>query len=192
MENNFDRIKKQIRIFISHRLGFQPEDITGGEFANDFTWKTNKSEFRIIFYYGCTWKKEPNFFNYYIKIGDEKSEGKYSFGSQFLYADADDISKIIQPFKNTVENRKTLNVSSNTESKPFTNRYYVIQALKDCHWSDVLFSRGNICTANKKARHYRNQNDCDTRVVEIQETVSYSYAYEIVDSYNKNNKENKQ
>lgn len=186
MEDNFDFIKEQIRNFITHCLGFQPEDMTGGEFANEFTWKTNKSEFRIIFYYGCTWKKEPNFFDYYIEIGDEKSEGSYPFGSQFLCADEDAISKIIQPFKNTVENKKTLNVTSNIESKPFTNRYYVLQAFKDCHWSDVLFSRGNICTANKKARHYRNQNNCETRVVEIRENIVYSYEYEVVNKYDRN------
>lgn len=189
MEKNFDFMKEQIRNFITHCLGFQPEDTTGGEFANDFTWKTNKSEFRIIFYYGCTWKKEPNFFNYYIEIGDEKSEGNYSFGSQLLCADEDAISKIIQPFKNTVANRKTLNVTSNIESKPFTNRYYVIQAFQNNVWSDVIFSRGDILTANKKARHYRNQNNCDTRVVEIRENVSYTYEYEVTDKYEKN-KEN--
>lgn len=186
MEDNFDFIKEQIRNFITHCLGFQPEDMTGGEFANEFTWKTNKSEFRIIFYYGCTWRKEPNFFDYYIEIGDEESSGNYLLSSQFLCADEDAISKIIQPFKNTVENRKTLNVTSNRESKPFTNRYYVIQAFKDCHWSDVLFSRGNICTANKKARHYRNQNNCETRVVEIRENVSYSYEYEVTIKYDRN------
>ena len=72
-----------------------------------------------------------------------------------------------------------LNVSSNIESKPYTNRYYVIQAFQNNIWSDVIFSRGNILTANKKARHYRNQNNCDTRVVEIRENVSYTYEYEV-------------
>ena len=185
-EKEFNYMVEQISNFITNCLGFQPEDMTGDEFGNNFTWKTNKSEFRIIFYYGCSWKKEPNFFDYYIEIGDEKSEGSYSFGSQFLCADEDAISKIIQPFRNTVENRKTLNVTSNIESKPYTNRYYIIQAFQNNIWSDVIFSRGNILTANKKARHYRNQNDCDTRVVEIQETVSYSYEYEITDKYDRN------
>ena len=186
MEYSFDQMKEQIRNFIIHCLGFQPEDMTGGEFANDFTWKTNKSEFRIVFYYGCGWRKDPNYFDYYVEIGDEKSEGRYSFGSQFLCADEDAITKIIQPFKDTVENRTTLNVTSNRESKPFTNRYYVIQAFKDCHWSDVLLSRGNIKTANKKARHYRNQNNCETRVVEIRENVSYSSEYEVMNKFDKN------
>ena len=91
--------------------------------------------------------------------------------------------------RDTVENRTTLNVTSNRESKPFTNRYYVIQAFKDCHWDDVLFSRGNVLTANKKARHYRNQNNCETRVVEIRENVSYTYEYEVTDKYNRNKEE---
>lgn len=188
-ENEFNFMVEQIRNFIIHCLGFQPEDITGGEFGNDFTWKTNKSEFRIVFYYGCGWRKEPNFFDYYVEIVDEKSSGSYSFGSQFLCADEDAISKIIQPFRKTVENRTTLNITSNIESKPFTKRYYVIQAFKDCHWSDVLFSRGDIQTANKKSRHYRNQNNCETRVVEIRENVSYSYEYEVTNKYDRN-KEN--
>ena len=91
--------------------------------------------------------------------------------------------------RDTVENRTTLNVTSNRESKPFTNRYYVIQAFKDCHWDDVLFSRGNVLTANKNARHYRNQNNCETRVVEIRENVSYTYEYEVTDKYNRNKEE---
>lgn len=105
------------------------------------------------------------------------------------YFTGDAISKIIQPFRKTVENRTTLNITSNIESKPFTKRYYVIQAFKDCHWSDVLFSRGDIQTANKKSRHYRNQNNCETRVVEIRENVSYSYEYEVTNKYDRN-KEN--
>ena len=48
---------------------------------------------------------------------------------------------------------------------------------------------GYVLTANKKARHYRNQNNCDTRVVEIRENVSYTYEYEITSKYEKN-KEN--
>ena len=118
-------------------------------------------------------------------------EGDYLFGTQLCCADEEAIFEIIKKFKNDYisHNRKMLNVSSNIESKPYTNRYYVIQAFQNNIWSDVIFSRGNILTANKKARHYRNQNDCDTRVVEIQETVSYSYAYEITSKYEKN-KEN--
>lgn len=96
-----------------------------------------------------------------------------------------------EQLKNTVENRTTLNVTSNRESKPFTKRYYVIQAFMDCHWNDVLLTRGNIQTAKKKARHYRDQNNCETRVVEIRENITYSYEYEVTDKYD-NNKEQKE
>jgi hypothetical protein len=51
------------------------------------------------------------------------------------------------------------------------------------HWQDVLFSRGDISTAEKKARHYRNQNDCETRVIAVKENVTYSYDYELVKEY---------
>lgn len=86
----------------------------------------------------------------------------------------DSLDKIVR------ENRKTLNVTSTIEHTPFIKRNYVIQAFKDGYWSDVRVSRGNICTADKKARHYRNQNDCETRVVEIRENISYTYEYEVV------------
>lgn len=57
-EDTFNFMVGQIRNFIIHCLGFQPDDMTGGEFANDFTWKTNNSELEIILYYGCSWRKE--------------------------------------------------------------------------------------------------------------------------------------
>ena len=184
-EKRFVNNVEQIRNFIIHCLGFQPEDMTGGEFANYFTWRTNNSELKVIFYYGCYLEKEPDFFDYYIEIGDERSEGTYPFGHQFLSADEEAVSKIILPFKNTVENRKTLNVTSNIESKPLTKRYYVIQAFRDNSWQDVLFSHGDISTAEKKARHYRNKNVCDTRVIEVKESVNYSYDYKLINGYSK-------
>lgn len=184
MENNFDFTKEQIRNFITHCLGFQPEDMTGGEFANKFTWQTKNSKLTIIFYKG--YKDSKDYFWYSLNINGSESSGEYYFNDHLYCEDEEEIVKIIQPFKDGIENRKTLNVTSNIESKPFTNRYYVIQAFKDCHWSDALFSRGNICTANKKARHYRNQNNCETRVVEIRENITYSYEYEVVDKYDRN------
>ena len=66
------------------------------------------------------------------------------------------------------------------EKSPYSKRYYIIQALKHDYWKDVLFSRGDISTAEKKARHYRNQNDCETRIIAVKENVSYSYEYEVV------------
>jgi hypothetical protein len=61
-----------------------------------------------------------------------------------------------------------------------SKRYYIIQAFVDEQWKDVLLSNGNLKTAQKKARHYRNQNGCETRVVEVTENVSYSYGYKLV------------
>ena len=185
-EKKFDNNIKQIRNFIIHCLGFQPEDMTGGEFANDFTWKTKNAELNITFYQGCTWKDEKDSFWYILMINGNKTEGEYHFNDHLYCEDEEEIVKIIQPFRDCIENRKTLNVTSSRESKPFTNRYYVIQVFQDNHWSDALFSRGNICTANKKARHYRNQNGCETRVVEIRENVSYSYEYEVTNKYDRN------
>lgn len=43
-ENKFNFMKEQIRNFITHCLGVQPEDMTGGKFSNYFTWKTNNAE----------------------------------------------------------------------------------------------------------------------------------------------------
>ena len=79
--------------------------------------------------------------------------------------------------------KTTLNVTTNIEQSPYYKRYYIIQAFKDNFWQDVLFSRGDILTANKKARHYRNKNDCETRVIEVKENVTYSYDYEVVNNY---------
>lgn len=59
------------------------------------------------------------------------------------------------------------------------------KAFRDCHWQDVLFSRGAISTAEKKARYYRNKNNCDTRVIAAKEEVTYSYDYSLVTEYNK-------
>ena len=184
-EKEFDLVVEQIRNFITHCLGFQPEDITGGEFANEFTWKTNNSEFRIVAYYGCGWKKEPDFFDYYLTIDGQITSGNYSFGTKITCADEDAISHIIEPFKRIVVNKTTLNVKTNIEQLPYYKRYYIIQAFKDNYWQDVLFSRGDICTANKKARHYRNKNDCKTRVIEVKENVTYSYDYSLGTEYSK-------
>lgn len=182
-ENKFNYMVEQIRNFITHCLGFQPEDITGGEFANEFTWKANNSEFRIVAYYGCSWKEEPDYFDYYLTIDGQRTSGTYSFGTQLTCEDENAIAKIIQPFKDTVVNKTTLNVTTRIEQSPYYKWYYIIQAFKDCHWQDVLFSRGDISTAEKKARHYRNQNDCETRVITVKENVTYSYDYELVKEY---------
>lgn len=190
MENNNTFIKEQIVNYITHCLGFKPDGNIDSDF---FTWSSPISELRIVFY-----ENRECFHHCYYDFSDASKnpiiEGDYLFGTQLRCADEEAIFEIIKQFRNDYigHNRKMLNVSSNIELKPYTNRYYVIQVFQNNVWSDVIFSRGNILTANKKARHYRNQNNCDTRVVEIQETVSYSYAYEIVDSYNKNDKENKQ
>lgn len=79
-----------------------------------------------------------------------------------------------------VVTKTTLNVTTNIEQSPYSKWYYIIQAFEDNYWKDVLFSRGDISTAEKKARYYRNQNDCETRVIAVKENVSYSYEYEIV------------
>lgn len=184
-EKEFNFMVEQIRNFITHCLGFQPEDMTGGEFANEFTWKTNNSEFRIVAYYGCDWKKELDDLDYYLTIDGQETSGTYSFGTQLTCEDENAIAKIIQPFKESVVNKTTLCVTTKIEQSPYSKWYYIIQAFKDCHWQDVLFSRGDICTAEKKARHYRNQNDCETRVIGVKENVNYSYEYELVTKYDK-------
>lgn len=184
-EKEFNFMVEQIRNFIIHCLGFQPEDMTGGEFANEFIWKTNHSEFEIIAYYGCSWKKEQDYFDYYVTINGQRISGSYYFGNQLTCEDEDAIAKIIQPFKKTVVTKTTLNVTTKIEQSPYSKWYYIIQAFKDCHWQDVLFSRGDISTAEKKARHYRNKNDCETRVIGVKENVNYSYEYELVTKYDK-------
>ena len=95
------------------------------------------------------------------------------------------MAKIIQPFKETVVTKATLNVTTKVERSSYYNWYYIIQAFRDCHWQDVLFSRGDVCTAEKKARHYRNKNDCDTRVIAVKEDVTYSYDYSLVIEYDR-------
>ena len=67
-EKKFENNIEQIRNFITHCLGFQPEDMIGGEFANDFTWKTKNAELNITFYQGCTWKDEKDSFWYILRI----------------------------------------------------------------------------------------------------------------------------
>lgn len=101
-EKEFDLMVEQIRNFITHCLGFQPEDMTGGEFANDFTWKTNNSEFEIIAYYGCSWKEESDYFDYYLTVNGQRTSGSYSFGIKLTCEDEEAIYHIIEPFKRTV------------------------------------------------------------------------------------------
>ena len=182
-ENKFIFMVEQIRNFIIHCLGFQPEDMTGGEFNNRFIWKTNNSELEVIAYSGL--KEEPDYFDYYLTIDGQRTSGTYSFGTQLTCEDKDAIAKVIQPSKETVVTKTTLNVTTNVEQSPYFKWYYIIQAFKDGHWQDVLFSRGDISTAEKKARHYRNQNDCETRVIAVKEDVTYSYAYSLVTEYSK-------
>ena len=66
---------------------------------------------------------------------------------------------------------------------PFSKTYYVVQAFVDGKWQDAIISRCNACVANKKARHYRNKNHVDTRVVGVTERVSFSYKSEILTTY---------
>ena len=188
MENNNTSIKEQIVNYITHCLGFKPDGNIDSDF---FTWSSPISELRIVFY-----ENRECFHHCYYDFSDVSKnpiiEGDYLFGTQLRCADEEAIFEIIKQFRNDYisYNRKMLNVSSNIELKPFINRYYVIQAFQNNIWSDVIFgSGGNILPANKKARHYRNQNNCDTRVVEIRENVSNTYEYEITSKYEKN-KEN--
>lgn len=184
-EKNFIFMVEQIRNYVIHCLGFQPEDMEGGEFNNRFIWKTNNSEFEMIAYYGCDWRKQQDYFDYYLTINEQRISGSYCFGNQLTCADEDAIYHIIEPFKATVVTKTTLNVTTNIEQSPYYKRYYIIQAFKDNYWQDVLFSRGDVCTAEKKARHYRNKNDCETRVIEVKENVTYSYDYSLVKEYSK-------
>ena len=187
-KKEFKLIVEQIRNFITHCIGFQPNDITGGEFSNRFVWKTNNSEFEIVAFHDCSWKKDQDFFEYYLTIDEQRTDGSYYFGNRLTCEDENAIARIIQPFKKSIVNKNTLGVTTNIERSTYSKRYYIIQAFKDCSWHDVLFSRGDIFTAEKKARHYRNKNDCETRVIEVKESVSYSYDYSLVTKYSKNDK----
>ena len=185
-KKEFKFMIEQIRNFITHCIGFQPDDITGGEFSNRFVWKTNNSEFEIVAFHDCSWKKDQDFFEYYLTIDEQRTDGSYYFGNRLTCEDENAIARIIQPFKKSIVNKNTLSVTTNVERSTYSKRYYIIQAFKDCSWQDVLFSRGDIFTAEKKARHYRNKNDCETRVIEVKENVSYSYDYSLVTEYSKN------
>lgn len=187
-KKEFKLMIEQIRNFITHCIGFQPDDITGGEFSNRFVWKTNNSEFEIVAFYGCSLKKDQDFFEYYLTIDEQRTDGSYYFGNRLTCEDENAIARIIQPFKKSIVNKNTLGVTTNVERSTYSKRYYIIQAFKDCNWQDVLFSRGDIFTAEKKARHYRNKNDCETRVIEVKENVSYSYDYSLITKYSKNDK----
>lgn len=187
-KKEFKFMVEQIRNFITHCIGFQPDDITGGEFNDRFIWKTNNSEFEIVAFYGCSLKTDQDFFEYYLTIDEQRIDGSYYFGNRLTCEDENAITRIIQPFKKSIVNKNTLGVTTNVERSTYSKRYYIIQAFKDCSWQDVLFSSGDILTAEKKARHYRNKNDCETRVIEVKESVSYSYDYSLVTKYSKNDK----
>ena len=187
-KKEFKLMVEQIRNFITHCIGFQPNDITGCEFSNRFVWKTNNSEFEIVAFHDCSWKKDQDFFEYYLTIDEQRTDGSYYFGNRLTCEDENAIARIIQPFKKSIVNKNTLGVTTNIERSTYSKRYYIIQAFKDCSWHDVLFSRGDIFTAEKKARHYSNKNDCETRVIEVKESVSYSYDYSLVTKYSKNDK----
>lgn len=187
-KKEFKFMVEQIRNFITHCIGFQPDDITGSEFNNRFIWKTNNSEFEIVAFYGCSLKTDQDFFEYYLTIDEQRIDGSYYFGNRLTCEDENAIARIIQPFKKSIVNKNTLGITTNVERSTYSKRYYIMQAFKDCNWQDVLFSRGDIFTAEKKARHYRNKNDCETRVIEVKENVSYSYDYSLVTEYSKNDK----
>ena len=109
----FNHMVEQIRNFIIHCLGFQPDDMTGGEFNNRFIWKTNNSELEVIAYYGDSLGKDD--LDYYLTIDGQRTSGNYSFGTQLTCEDEDAIAKIIKPFKETVVTKTTLNVTTNIE-----------------------------------------------------------------------------
>lgn len=187
-KKEFEFVVEQIRNFITHCIGFQPDDITGGEFSNRFVWKTNNSECEIVAFHDCSWKKDQDFFEYYLTIDGQRIDGSYYFCNRLTCEDENAIAGIIQPFKKSIVNKNTLGITTNIERSTYSKRYYIIQAFKDCNWQDVLFSSGDIFTAEKKARHYRNKNYCETRVIEVKENVSYSYDYSLITEYNKNDK----
>ena len=187
-KKEFKFMVEQIRNFITHCIGFQPDDITGDDFSNRFVWKTNNSEFEIVVFHDCSWKKDQDFFEYYLTIDEQITDGSYYFGNRLTCEDENAIARIIKPFKKSIVNKNTLGITTNIERSTYSKRYYIIQAFKDCNWQDVLFSSGDIFTAEKKARHYRNKNYCETRVIEVKENVSYSYDYSLITEYNKNDK----
>lgn len=61
-----------------------------------------------------------------------------------------------------------------------TNIYYIIQERFECEWVDVTSTRGDLGNARKIARHIRNQNERETRVVEMREKITHTYEYEEV------------
>ena len=76
---------------------------------------------------------------------------------------------------------ETLNITTPHTYTPIDRTVYIIQAKVDGKWQDVIFSRG--CTPEKKARHYRNKHDVETRVIRIIEHCVYSYEYTITNTY---------
>ena len=69
------------------------------------------------------------------------------------------------------------------------NTYHIIQAKINGKWQDVIFCRGLGSSANKKARHYRNKNGVETRVIRIDEHKTYTYDYEVTTSYKPDSEE---
>ena len=177
MENLLDNVVQEIIEYITYSINKHP-DVSDRYW---YRWTNTISELNITFHAGIN----KNYFHYciYQFYNNNILEGDYFFGDHLNDTDNKSISDLISPFKDC--SRALLNITSFfKESSAFKNRYYIIQSFYNNQWHDVLFSRGNICTANKKARHYRNQNKCDTRVVEIEETVSYFYKYNVVKGYN--------
>ena len=83
-----------------------------------------------------------------------------------------------------IQTPETLNITTHHTSIPMDRTVYVIQAKINGKWQDVIFSRG--CNPEKKARHYRNKHGLETRVIRIIEHCTYSYEYDITETYKPN------
>ena len=114
-KKEFKLMVEQIRNFITHCIGLQPNDITGGEFSNRFVWKTNNSEFEIVALHDCSLKKDQDFFEYYLTIDGKRIDGSYYFGNRLTCEDENAIARIVQPFKKSImADRKALKIVKNT------------------------------------------------------------------------------
>ena len=61
---------------------------------------------------------------------------------------------------------------------------FVVEALENGHWNEK-YRTPVLNAAKKQARYYRNNNECNTRIIKDVERVSYSYTSELVCEYNR-------
>lgn len=99
--NNFDHMVEDVVGFVTHFLGFKPEDVKGGECNNDFIWETGRTRLQIVFALGSSREKDKNDFSYRYEIDGHNVDGSFCFMHRLTHADEESIAEILQPFKDT-------------------------------------------------------------------------------------------